>query len=128
MSQTQSLKEEQVKIGQIIKANPKQVKQGPVLRGPASLAVFSCGIRLTPLEAVTDGCSLPNIRLLASVVAEISLIQFSFVVLKGPSNCSHAIGPKGEVSGDELESSRQGSRLKGLQVADGGDLHGRPDP
>ena len=50
MSQTRSLKEERVKIGQIIKANPKQVKQGPVLRGPASLAVFSCGIRLTPLE------------------------------------------------------------------------------
>ena len=60
MSQTRSLKEERVKIGQIIKANPKQVKQGPVLRGPASLAVFSCGIRLTPLEAVTDGCSLPK--------------------------------------------------------------------
>ena len=37
---------------------------------------------------------------------EIALIQFSFVVLKGPSNCrNHAIGPKGEVSGDELESS-----------------------
>ena len=60
MSQTRSLKEERVKIGQIIKANPKQVKQGPVLCGPASLAVFSCGIRLTPLEAVIDGCSLPK--------------------------------------------------------------------
>ena len=60
MSQTRSLKEERVKIGQIIKANPKQVKQGPVLHGPASLAVFSCGIRLTPLEAVIDGCSLPK--------------------------------------------------------------------
>ena len=194
MSQTRSLKEERVKIGQIIKANPKQVKQGPVLRGPASLAVFSCGIRLTPLEAVTDGCSLPktqrnqalvllvisgpiskgtsfsrmlllgpfrtthsyfdnsvsicptsvsyykwtlssipqcmpNVRLLSSIVAEISLIQFSFVVLKGPSNCSkHAVGPKGEISGDELESSRQGSRLEGLQTANGSDLRGRPDP
>ena len=40
MPQTQSLKEERVKIGQIIKANPKQVKQGPVLPGPASLAVL----------------------------------------------------------------------------------------
>ena len=133
-----------------------------MLRGPAGLAVFSCGIRLTPLEAVTDGCSLPNtqrnqalvllvisgpfskgtsghclsipqcmpnIRLLSSIVAEISLIQFSFVVLKGPSNCrNHAIGPKGEVSGDELESSRQGSRLEGLQVTNGSDLRGRPDP
>ena len=58
MPQTRSLKEERVKIGQIIKSNPKQVKQGTVLRGPASLAVFSCGIRLTPLEAVIDGCSL----------------------------------------------------------------------
>ena len=49
---------------------------------------------------------MPNIRLLASVVAEISLIQFSFMVLKGPSNCrDHAVGPKGEVSGDDLESS-----------------------
>ena len=72
---------------------------------------------------------MPNVRLPSSIVAEISLIQFSFVVLKGPSNCSkHAIGSKGEVSGDELESSRQGSRLEGLQVADGGDLRGRPDP
>ena len=58
MPQTRSLKEERVKIGQIIKSNPKQVKQGTVLHGPAGLAVFSCGIRLTPLEAVTDSCSL----------------------------------------------------------------------
>ena len=50
MPQTQSLKEERVKIGQIIKANPKQVKQGTVLCGPAGLAVFSCGIRLTLLK------------------------------------------------------------------------------
>ena len=72
---------------------------------------------------------MPNIRLLSSVVAEISLIQFSFKVLKGPSNCSkHAVGPKGEVPGDELESSRQGSRLEGLQMANGSDLRGRSDP
>ena len=58
MPQTQSLKEKRVKIGQIIKSNSKQVKQGTVLRGPAGLAVFSCSIRLTPLEAVIDGCSL----------------------------------------------------------------------
>ena len=71
---------------------------------------------------------MPNVRLLASLVAEIHLIQFSFMVLKGPSNCrDHAVGPKGEVSGDELESSRQGSRMEGFQAADGGDLHGRPD-
>ena len=71
---------------------------------------------------------MPNVRLLSSIVAEISLIQFPFVVLKGPSNCSHAVGPKGEVSGDELESSRQGSHLEGLQAANGSDLRGRPDP
>ena len=71
---------------------------------------------------------MPNVRLLSSIVAEIPLIQFPFVVLKGPSNCSHAVGPKGEVSGDELESSRQGSRLEGLQAVNGSDLRGRPDP
>ena len=72
---------------------------------------------------------MPEVRLLSSIVAEISLIQFPFVVLKGPSNCrNHAVGPKGEVSGDELESSRQGSRLEDLQVVNGSDLHGRPDP
>ena len=71
---------------------------------------------------------MPNVRLPASLVAEISLIQFSFMVLKGPSNCRHhAVGPKGEVSGDELESSRQGSCMEGLQATDGGDLRGRPD-
>ena len=58
MPQTRSLKEEQANIGQIIIANPKQIKLGTVLHGPAGLAVFSCGIRLTPLEAVIDGCSL----------------------------------------------------------------------
>ena len=49
MPQTRSLKEERVNIGQII-TNPKQVKQGTVLRGPAGLTVFSCGIRVTLLE------------------------------------------------------------------------------
>ena len=72
---------------------------------------------------------MPNVRLPSSIVAETSLIQFSFVVLKGPSNCSkHADDPKGEVSGDELESSRQGSHMENLQAANGGDLRGRPDP
>ena len=58
MPQTRSLKEERVNIGQTIKANPKKVKQDTVLHGPAGLAVFSCGIRLTPLEAVIDGLLL----------------------------------------------------------------------
>ena len=66
---------------------------------------------------------MPNVRSLSSIVAEISLNQFPFVVLKGPSNCrNHAIGPKEEVSGDELESSRQGSRLEGLQAMHGSDI------
>ena len=72
---------------------------------------------------------MPNARLLSSIVAEIYLIQFPFVVLKGLFNCrNHAVGPKGEVSGDELESSRQGSRMEGLQAVNGSDLRGRPDP
>ena len=72
---------------------------------------------------------MPSVRLLSLIVAEISLIQFSFMVLKGPSNCrNHAVGSKGEVSGDELESSRQGSRMEGLQAVNGSDLRGRPDP
>ena len=72
---------------------------------------------------------MPNVRLLSSIVVEIQLIQFSFVVLKGPSNCrNHAVRPKGEVSRDELESSRQGSHMEGLQAANGSNLHGRPDP
>ena len=50
MPQTRSLKKERVNIGQITIANPKQVKQGTVLHGPAGLAVFSCGIRVTLLE------------------------------------------------------------------------------
>ena len=71
---------------------------------------------------------MPNIRLPSSVVTEIALIQFSFVVLKGPSNCrNHAVGPKGEVSGDELESSRQGGHRETLQVVNEYDLRGRPD-
>ena len=41
---------EKSNIGQITITNPKQVKQGTVLCGPAGLAVFSCGIRFTPLE------------------------------------------------------------------------------
>ena len=71
---------------------------------------------------------MPNVRLLSSIVTEIALIQFPFMVLKGPSNCrNHAIGPKGEVSGDELESSWQGSHMEALQVAYESDLHGRLD-
>ena len=96
MSPTLSLKEERVKIGQIIKANPKQVKQGPVLHGPASLAVFSCGIRLTPLKAVTDGCSLPKtqrnqVLVLLVISGQINKgTSFSCMLLLGPFRTTHS--------------------------------------
>ena len=96
MPQTRSLKEERVKIGQIIKSNPKQVKQGTVLRGPASLAVFSCGIRLTPLEAVIDGCSLSKTQ--RNQVLDLVVISgpiskgtsFSRMLLLGPFRTTHS--------------------------------------
>ena len=96
MPQSQSLKEERVNIGQIIKANPKQVKQGTVLRGPASLAVFSCGIRLTPLEAVIDGCSLPKTQRNQALVLLVNKrsiqqrYQFSRMLLLGPLRTTHS--------------------------------------
>ena len=96
MPKTRSLKEEQVKIGQIIKANPKQVKQGTVLGGPAGLAVFSCGIRLTPLEAVTDSYSLPKaqrnqaLALSANKQSIQQRYQFSRMLLLGPFRTTHS--------------------------------------
>ena len=96
MPQTRSLKEERVKIGQIIKANPKQVKQGTVLRGPAGLAVFSCGIRLTPLEAVIDGCSLPKTQRNQALVLLVNKrsiqqrYQSSCMLLLGPFRTTHS--------------------------------------
>ena len=49
---------------------------------------------------------MPNARLLSSIVSEIALIQFSFVVLKGPSNCrNHAIGDKAYNRLDTLEDT-----------------------
>ena len=96
MPKTRSLKEEQVKIGQIIKANPKQVKQGTVLGGPAGLAVFSCGIRLTPLEAVTDSYSLPKaqrnqaLALSANKWSIQQRYQFSRMLLLGPFRTTHS--------------------------------------
>ena len=96
MSQTRPLKEERVNIGQIIKANPKQVKQGTVLRGPAGLAVFSCGIRLTPLEAVIDSCSLPKTQRNQALVLLVNKqsiqqrYQFSHLLLLGPFKTTHS--------------------------------------
>ena len=61
---------------------------------------------------------MSNVRSPSSTITEIVLIQFPLVVLKGPSNCrDHAISPKGEVSRDELESSRQGCHMENLQAA-----------
>ena len=96
MPQTRSLKEERVKISQIIKANPKQVKQGTLLRGSAGLAVFSCGIRLTPLEAVTEGCSLPKTQRKQALVLLVNKrsiqqrYQFSRMLLLGPFRTTHS--------------------------------------
>ena len=96
MPQTRSLKEERVNIGQTIKANPKQVKQGTVLCGLAGLAVFSRGIRLTPLEAVIDGCSLPKTQrkqVLVLLVNKRSIqqrYQFSCMLLLGPFRTIHS--------------------------------------
>ena len=96
MPQTRSLKEERVKIGKIIKSNSKQVKQGTVLRGPAGLAVFSCGIRLTPLEAVIDSCSLSKTQ--RNQVLDLVVISgpiskgtsFSRMLLVGPFRTTHS--------------------------------------
>ena len=69
---------------------------------------------------------MPNVRSIPLTITEIVLIQFSLVVLKGLSICrQNAIGPKGEVSGDGLESSQQGCCMEILQAANEGDLHGR---
>ena len=78
-----------------------------MLHGPAGLAVFSCGIRLTPLEAVTDNCSLPKNSKKPSIgsVSSISSpfrkgTSFSHVLLPSPfrTTCSYfdnsvSIGP-----------------------------------
>ena len=67
-----------------------------MLCGPASLAVFSCGIRLTPLEAVTDGCSLPKTQrnqalVLLVISGPISKgISFSRMLLLGPFRTTHS--------------------------------------
>ena len=67
-----------------------------MLRGPAGLAVFSCGIRLTPLEAVIDGCSLPKTQrnqVLGLVVISGPISKgtsFSRMLLLGPSRTTHS--------------------------------------
>ena len=68
-----------------------------MLRGPAGLAVFSCGIRLTPLEAVTDSCSLPknskkpsigSVSLLSSPFRKVT--SFSRMLLPSPFSTTHS--------------------------------------
>ena len=69
-----------------------------MLCGPAGLAVFSCGIRLTPLEAVIDSCSLPK-KLKKASIGSVSSISgpfrkgasFSHILLPGPfrTTCSY---------------------------------------
>ena len=67
-----------------------------MLRGPAGLAVFSCGIRLTPLKAVTDSCSLPKTQrnqVLVLLVNKWSIqerYQFSHMLLLGAFKTTHS--------------------------------------
>ena len=64
-----------------------------MLRDPAGLAVFSCGIRLTPLEAVTDGCSLSKTQRNQALVLLVNKwsirYQFSHMLLPGPFRTTH---------------------------------------
>ena len=67
-----------------------------MLCGPAGLAVFSCGIRLTPLEAVIDGCSLPKTQRNKALVLLIISgpfskgTSFSHMLLLGPFRTTHS--------------------------------------
>ena len=67
-----------------------------MLHGPADLAVFSCGIRLTPLETVTDGCSLPKTQRNQALVLLVNKrsiqqrYQFSHMLLLGPFRTTHS--------------------------------------
>ena len=97
MPQTRSLKEERVNIGQIIKANPKQVKQGTVLRGPAGLAVFSCGIRITLLEGsdrrllLAKDSKKPSAGSVSQISGPISKgTSFRHMLLLGPFRTTHS--------------------------------------
>ena len=96
MPQTLSLKEERVKIGQSIKANPKQVKQGTVLHGPAGLAVFSCGIRLTPLKGsdrrllLAKDSKKPSAGSVSHKQSNQQRYQFSHMPLLGPFRTTHS--------------------------------------
>ena len=88
MPQTRSLKEERVKIGQIIKANPKQVKQG---------TVFSCGIRLTLLKGsdrqlvLAKGSKKPSAGSVSQINGPFRKgTSFSRMLLLGPFRTTHS--------------------------------------
>ena len=67
-----------------------------MLHGPAGLAVFSCGIRLTPLEAVTDSCSLPKTQRNQVLVLLVNKrfiqerYQFSRILILSPFRTTHS--------------------------------------
>ena len=96
MPQTRSLKEEQVNIGQSIKANPKQVKPGTVPCGPAGLAVFSCGIRHTPLKGsdrrqlLAKDSKKPSAGSVGHKRSNQQRYQFSRMLLLGPFRTTHS--------------------------------------
>ena len=70
--------------------------QGTVLCGQAGLAVFSHGIRLIPLEAVIDSCSLPKTQRKQAPVPLVNKwsiqqrYQFSHMLLLGPFRTTHS--------------------------------------
>ena len=67
-----------------------------MLCGPAGLAVFSCGIRLTPLEAVTDSCPCQKAQRNQALVLLVNKwsiqqrYQFSHMLLLGPFRTIHS--------------------------------------
>ena len=93
---TQSFNEGEYKININIKATLKASKVGQCACGPAGLAVFSCGIRLTPLEAVTDSCPCQKAQRNQALVLLVNKrfiqqrYQFSHRLLLGPFGTTHS--------------------------------------
>ena len=70
---------------------------------------------------------MPNVRLIPSTITEIALIQFSLVVLKGPSNCrDHAISPREKYLEMDWRAADKVAAWKLFKAAYEGDLRGRP--
>ena len=67
-----------------------------MLRGPAGLAVFSCGIRLTPLEGsdrqllLAKGSKKPSVGSVSQKWSIQERYQFSRMLLLGPFRTTHS--------------------------------------